>query len=532
MKCFVRLSRRPRPCFSCSLCTPAAAASGTRFPYLGHFQPTSSRWTSQVAGGREAAKSSTKGKSLPAPISRWPNSLVTLAVETSCDDTCVAILEKEREPAASQNGGRRRARLLFEERVTADNRAFGGIHPLTASESHMAALARLVQRAVPYLPTAASTAAEGAATSTRPDFVAATRGPGMPASLASGLAVAQGLAVAWDVPLVGVHHMQAHALTPRLVEAMEAAKKEVSTQKQSSAVCFPYLSFLVSGGHTLLVHSRSLVDHRVLAAAANIAVGDMLDKCARAILPPAYIADAEAQASGSLPYGALLERFAFGPDDQKDGSYSSNNSHRYQSQYQYPAARRDEMATFESGRGWSLPAPLGTGALRRALRFDFSGLNGAVIKLLEAGAMSSSAKTDSSMSDDDRRLLARATMQQAFEHLASRLLLALDGGAGGQSAETPPPTCLVVAGGVASNRFLRHVLRSALDVRGYGNLPVVAPPPSLCTDNAAMIAWAGMEMFEAGWQTELGVLPIRKWPMDADAPGGGILGPGGWTQRS
>ncbi|CAK7246217.1 MAG: Mitochondrial tRNAs modification protein [Sporothrix thermara] len=477
---------------------------------------------------------------------RWPNSLVTLAIETSCDDTCVAVLEKEVAPAStSTQTSHPRARLVFEERITADNRAFGGIHPLTSTESHTAALAPLVQRATASLPRGTSAAA--------PDFVSVTRGPGMASSLATGLAVAKGLAVAWQVPLVGVHHMQAHALTPRLVAAMAAGAAKAAPVPVP--VEFPYLSFLVSGGHTMLVQSRSPTDHRVLATTSNIAVGDLLDKCARAILPRGYIAAAEARAERSLPYGALLEAFAFpnGPGDYAD--------------YAYPALRRDEMAPFV-GPGWQLEAPLGKNALRKALRFDFSGLNGSVIKLAGGDPPASSTEsaggsTDADsfpempeMLEEERRLLARGTMQQAFEHLASRLLLALKAGEGaakkkktrtgtgtgagtsaGAGAETAikaddgPLTCLVVAGGVASNQFLRHVLRSALTVRGYGHLPVVAPPPSLCTDNAAMIAWAGMEMYEAGWQTHLSVLPIRKWSMDASADDGGVLGPDGWVRR-
>ncbi|EPE06317.1 glycoprotease family protein [Ophiostoma piceae UAMH 11346] len=421
-------------------------------------------------------------KQKPEPTerpTRWPNSLVTLAIETSCDDTCVAILEKERQPPNQLESGNDvetvKSRLLFEERITADNRAFGGIHPLTAAISHTISLAQLVKKALGHLPRNESTSR---ASSTAPDFVSVTRGPGMQSSLVNGLGVAKGLALAWGVPLLGVHHMQAHSLTPRLVSSLnlEASKRHDPSQEAR----FPYLSFLVSGGHTMLVHSRSLCDHRVLATAHNIAIGDLLDKCARALLPQGYIEEAEAAAGRSLPFGALLESYAGGAD----GAYD----------YKYPLARRDEMSAFESPYGWS------------------------VNKIAEAFT-----ETDN---DAERRLLARATMHQAFEHLASRLLMALKAGAGDDA------TCLVVSGGVASNQFLRHVLRSALDVHGYGHLAVVAPPPVLCTDNAAMIAWAGMEMYEAGWETDLGVGPIRKWTMDPTADDGGIIGVGGWLQRS
>ncbi|POR39625.1 tRNA N6-adenosine threonylcarbamoyltransferase, mitochondrial, partial [Tolypocladium paradoxum] len=93
----------------------------------------------------------------------------------------------------------------------------------------------------------------------------------------------------------------------------------------------------------------------------------------------------------------------------------------------------------------------------------------------------------------------------------------------------PAPATLVVAGGVASNRFLAHVLRSTLAARRCAPLDVVAPPRALCTDNAAMVAWAGLEMYDAGWRTELSVLPIGRWPMDP-ALGEGILGAEGWVR--
>ncbi len=152
--------------------------------------------------------------------------LVTLAIETSCDDTCVAIVEKNS----------RGAHLLFNEKITSNNARFRGIHPIVALEGHEEKLAGLIEKSLAFLPS------NGGAP--RPDFVSVTRGPGMRSNLNTGLFTAKGLAVAWRVPLVGVHHMQAHALTPRLVSAISDAKITPD---------FPFLSVLVSGGHTLLV---------------------------------------------------------------------------------------------------------------------------------------------------------------------------------------------------------------------------------------------------------------------------------------
>ncbi len=454
-------------------------------------------------------------------------SLLTLAIETSCDDTCVAILSK--------SGGA--ARLLFNKKVTSDNRAFGGVHPVTALKSHDTRLAALVQEALQSLPECSSGGDDAVLVGARgqdalsirdargvvhrrrrPDFVAATRGPGMASPLATGLNTAKGLAVAWGVPLVGVHHMQAHALTPRLVSALgqpwPAASGSQEPAGAAASPSFPFLTLLVSGGHTLLVLSTALTSHSILAAAHNIAVGDMIDKCAREVLPRSVAASSQ-----DVMYGAQLEAFAF-PAAEPDRGY----------EYDPPARRADELRTFDSGLGWTLGVPLGES---RAMSFNFSGLNGQVIRLMEA-------RPD--MGEEERRVLARATMKLAFEHLASRVVFALqDLRKGGLRATTDGlgtlaggermVKTLVVSGGVASNRFLMHLLRSVLDVRGFRDVEIIAPPPALCTDNAAMIAWAGMEMWEAGWQSSLDILVKNKWSMDPEGNEGGILGLGGWVRR-
>ncbi|KJZ79023.1 hypothetical protein HIM_01796 [Hirsutella minnesotensis 3608] len=345
---------------------------------------------------------------LHLPSLSLKRTLLTLAIETSCDDTAVAILSQPR-------GGR--AELLFNERITSDNREFKGVMPTRALEGHQESLARLVQRALSALPdardgdedgarvlnvAAAGAGARRGSARTRkqmPDIVAATRGPGIMPNLAVGLSLAKGLAVAWDVPLVGVHHMQAHLLTPRLARALEAS----SSSSPSPGPEFPFLSLLVSGGHTQLVHSTSLTEHRIVADTGDVAVGNALDQAARVILPPSL-------------------------------------------------------------------------------------------------------------------------------HLASRLCIAL---ADDPSLlpPYPPPRVLVVAGGVASNRFLAHVLRTTLAARGLPGVDLVVPPVALCTDNAAMIAWAANEMYRAGWRTDLSVRPVARWAMDPAAAGAGLLGIDGWVRR-
>jgi N6-L-threonylcarbamoyladenine synthase len=397
-----------------------------------------------------------------------------------------------------------KSQLHFHSKITSDNRATQGIHPLVALESHQKNLATLVHTAFESFPVQGSAIAhlgntllvdrgKGAVLRKKPDFITVTRGPGMRANLNTGLETAKGLAVAWQIPLLGVNHMQAHALTPRLVSSLG-----VDDDSKILDPAFPFLSLLVSGGHTMLVHTRELCDHKILAKTSDIAVGDVLDKCAREILPNSIIEN-----GGTVMYGRLLEEFAF-PSDSPDYDYNA------------PATKEERIEAKDVGYGWSITPPLSrtqSGSKVDRMEYSFSGLGSKVERVMASNP---------TMSEQERRILAREAMRIAFEHLASRVLIALRG----QGMEHV--TTVVVSGGVASNQYLKHIIRAMLDKQGYGKLELVFPPPSLCTDNAAMIAWTGMEMWEAGWRSDLDILALKKWALDPHAEDGGILGAEGW----
>ncbi|KAJ5763108.1 hypothetical protein N7533_001789 [Penicillium manginii] len=405
---------------------------------------------------------------------RCHRGLLTLAIETSCDDTSVAIVEKTNTSTSSK------AKIHFLENITADSRAHRGIHPILALESHQENLANLLNKALKSLPPTAKGQASiclaDGSSRRKPNFISATRGPGMRSNLSVGLDTGKALSVAWQIPMVGVHHMQAHLLTPRLVSCLEAEENCTTTAAASAATpAFPFLSILVSGGHTILVHSKSLTEHRIMASSEDIAIGEALDKSAREIVPADVLAGAE-----STMYGKTLERFVF-PNGAADFA-----------EYRAPRDRGEEVA-----------------GMKRA-----SARGGEAL--------------DADLSRDERVELGREIMRVCFEHLGSRTVIALE-----QLRLTAREEIgtLVVSGGVAANRFLMAVLRSFLDERGFGRVRVVAPPPYLCTDNAAMVGWAGIEMFEAGWETDFSVRALRKWTLDSEAGDGGVLGPGGWVKR-
>lgn len=292
--------------------------------------------------------------------------------------------------------------------------------------------------------------------------------------------------------------MQAHALTPRLVSALEADSlpKNTSlddsptTDSVSSSPDYPFLSVLASGGHTLLIHSASLTDHRVLGGTNDIAIGECLDKVARVILPPEVL-----QTTKSTMYGSLLEDYAFGEMWQEDAkvqatrqsqdeksvpaspnppesasplmghasakTYCEMHRPRYK-WYNVASNHEDAVQRSATKWGWGFIQPLtkaGGGTKINSLEMSFSGLMTAVERVVRYGMNPATKKLNKTeraaadISTEERKDIAREAMRAAFEHVASRVVLSLQSL---HSASTIQPA-VVMAGGVAANSFLRHM---------------------------------------------------------------------------
>jgi N6-L-threonylcarbamoyladenine synthase len=455
--------------------------------------------------------------SSPRPSLR--RALLTLAIETSCDDTSVAILEAKTCPTQ----GHTSAVLHFHKKVTSNNTSFHGVHPIVSLYSHQENLAVLLDEAILHLP------CDGMSTTKRvPDFVAVTRGPGMRSNLFTGVDTAKGLAVAWQRPLIGVHHMQAHALTPRLVKALQNSQKEdislvrsppgddrqsredrgiqVPKNHRGSANFviepnFPFLSVLASGGHTLLVSTESLTDHKVLASTTDIAIGECLDKIARSVLPPKILDTAQ-----TTMYGALLENFAFperppantdktitGPrieeqtpsgKEQQSGRavYRLENTtandfvSQYGTRYKYVVVKNNEEALKQNTTkwGWAFSKPLskGAGGLKsNSMEMSFTGLLTHAERVVQfesdplTGKLTKTKRSPEQISIEERRDMARETMRAAFEHLASRVVLALQYIVANKDTEPVPINAVVLAGGVAANSYLKFMYAYFIRVR-------------------------------------------------------------------
>ncbi len=343
--------------------------------------------------------------------------MIVLGIETSCDETCAALVRDDRSVLAN----------LVRSQLD-DHRAFGGVVPEIAARAHVEHIDHLVRRALD----------EAGVGFGDLDGVAATAGPGLIGGVMVGLMTAKAIAAVHRIPLIAVNHLEGHALTVRLVRD----------------VAFPYLLLLMSGGHCQLLIVAGVGRYARLGTTIDDAVGEAYDKTAK-LLGLGY------------PGGPAVEQ----------------------------AARAGDAARFR------LPRPLKG---RAGCDFSFSGLKTAVRHAVEALAHDDLAERDVA---DLCAGFQAAVADVLADRTANAIRLFRERFAHGDT--------LVVAGGVAANQALRARLA---EVAREAGLRLVAPPPELCTDNGAMIAWAGIERLRLGLTDGLDASPRARWPLDAHAP--------------
>jgi len=317
--------------------------------------------------------------------------LRVLAIESSCDESAAAVLDRDRGLLAHE---------LFSQIEL--HRRYGGVVPELASRDHIRRLLPLVQSVL-------------ASSGTSPQDlggVAYTAGPGLIGALLTGAALARSLAYAWQVPAIGVHHLEGHLLAPLL---------------EADPPPFPHVALLVSGGHTMLIEARAIGRYELLGETRDDAAGEAFDKTAKLL---------------GLPYpgGPHLARLA----------------------------ARGRRGAFE------FPRPM---LDRPGLEFSFSGLKTAVLHAVRATP---------DLSDTVKADVACAVQEAIVETLMAKAVRAL---------EQTGLDVLVVSGGVSANQSLRERLTEAVRQRGGR---VYYPRTEFCTDNAAMIAVAGLARLAAG----------------------------------
>ncbi|KCV71070.1 hypothetical protein H696_02020 [Fonticula alba] len=376
-----------------------------------------------------------------------PAKHVVLAIETSCDDTCVSVVDSNRMIRSNIQLSQFQAL-----------RSFQGVHPRVASAFHSTRLPIAIRTAIQ---TAGIHLSDLSA-------VAVTRGPGLSPCLAAGIASARVIAATTNLPLLGVHHMEAHALTARLTPLGRVhTPEDISTMPAPANIDFPFLCVLISGGHTLIVVVRSLDHFEVLGTTRDNSIGVAFDKVSRS-LGLAWQAGA---LSGATPSGIA------------------------------PGAALELAAEHGDPTAFNYSVPL---AKHPGIGFSYAGLMSSVIQLIEAEA---------SPSEEFVNNIAASFQQTAWLHMQQQL----NRTARHLAAEMGTFKHLVVSGGVAQNRFLRNGFVNFAEKHG---LTPSFPPAALCSDNAAMIAWAALERLEAMEPQALGCtsLPdfgfISSWPLD------------------
>lgn len=330
-----------------------------------------------------------------------------LGIETSCDETGVAIYDTER--------GLLSQTLHSQIDLHA---VYGGVVPELASRDHIRRLPLLLQQAL----------AEAGVDVGSLDAIAYTAGPGLAGALLVGASVAEAMAMAAGIPALPVHHLEGHLLSPLL--ALEPPE-------------FPFVALLVSGGHTQLMAVDGVGAYHLLGESLDDAAGEAFDKTAK-LLGLGY------------PGGPQLAALA---------------------------------AQGQCGR-FKLPRPM---LHSGDLEFSFSGLKTAVLNIVTGAGWQPEWTAD----------LAADFQEAVVEVLCAKSLAALK-----QSGLKS----LVVAGGVGANRALRARLDDAVRRRGAR---VYYPEPALCTDNGAMIAFAGALRLAAGERpvAASGVRIRPRWPL-------------------
>jgi N6-L-threonylcarbamoyladenine synthase len=329
---------------------------------------------------------------------------VVLGIETSCDDTAAAVVDEHFHVLSS-----------VVESSLDQHRAFGGVVPELAGRAHVTTIAPVIRRALheagldPLAPAL--------------DGVAVTSGPGLIGSLLVGLSTAKALALVWDLPFVGVNHLEGHLFAPLL---------------ESSDLTWPLMTLLVSGGHSLIVFQPGPGEHEVLGETIDDAAGEAFDKVARWL-------------GLGYPGGPEIDRLAH------EGS---------------PDALK-------------LPVSM----VGDDLDLSFSGLKTAVVRATER-------HPEVPLAD------VAASFQRA---LCEQLLRKLR-----QALERYDVKGVALAGGVAANSALRSgVTQLAREFAVVCHLPTMA----MCTDNAAMIAAAGLFRLRHGGASELNLSASPNWQL-------------------
>jgi N6-L-threonylcarbamoyladenine synthase len=339
--------------------------------------------------------------------------MLVLGVESSCDETGLALYDTDRGLLAH---------ALHSQ--IAMHEEYGGVVPELASRDH-------IRRAIPLLRQVLQNA------DVQPkaiDVIAYTQGPGLAGALLVGASIACGLGLSLDKPVLGVHHLEGHLLSPLL---------------SANPPEFPFIALLVSGGHTQLMRVDGVGQYLLLGETLDDAAGEAFDKSAKLL---------------GLPYPGG------------------------------PAISR--LAEFGNPDAYQLPRPM---LHSKNFNFSFSGLKTAVLTVVK------NHPTTANICEQDKADIARGFVDAIVDVLTAKCMSAL---------KHTGLKRLVVAGGVGANQQLRASLNAAAGAR---RCKVFYPEMEFCTDNGAMIAFAGAMRLQAdptAASRDYAFSVKPRWPLD------------------
>jgi N6-L-threonylcarbamoyladenine synthase len=333
--------------------------------------------------------------------------VLVLGIESSCDETAVALVNSQKQVINQQ---------IFSQ--LEEHAKFGGVVPEIAARSHLQKLPQLINVVL----------AKASCNLSQIDGIAATAGPGLIGGLIIGLMAGKAMAAASKKPFIAVNHLEGHALTARLTNSVE----------------FPYLLLLVSGGHCQILVAQGVGNYQLLGSTIDDAVGEAFDKVAK-MLGLGY------------PGGALVEQKALQGISDK----------------------------------YNFPRPLITS---NDCNFSFSGLKTAVKRTIDS---------IEGIKESDKANICASFQQAVADIIVAKLNRAL------LNPNLSNTKQIVIAGGVAANRFIYNVIMQKFSHK----YEIITPPLKLCTDNAAMIAWAGIERLRLGLVNDLNFEPRARWPL-------------------
>ena len=329
-----------------------------------------------------------------------------IGIESSCDETGVAIYDSENGLIAD---------LLYSQIDL--HSVYGGVVPELASRDHIRKTLPMIQQALD----------ESHSKKSDIDAIAYTAGPGLVGALLVGASIAKSLAFAWDIPAIGVHHMEGHLLAAMLSDNPPE---------------YPFIALLVSGGHTQLLSCNGLGQYALLGESLDDAAGEAFDKVAKMLGMP-------------YPGGPQVARIALEGNPER---------------FRFPRPMTD----------------------RPGLDFSFSGLKTFTMNTLHGIP---------EPTQQDKADIALAFQSAVVDTIRIKCQRAI---------KTTGLNRLVLAGGVSANLELRSKLE---DLGKKHRVEVYYPELKLCTDNGAMIAYAGMQRFKHGHSEDFAIKVRPRWPM-------------------